>query len=194
MLRIYEDMSMVMATWFTDPRFLDGSGKPKALHSKSSDGVSVAQLVRAASVRISAKLATQLLIQSSSIRSQADGKLIPIRRPYTLPGFEVPRAAFVIERFLDTLRQNSSINPVKPLLETSCYVTKLNRKSVAPILRDLKERGGSFMNSVAGEIESQRIKNGNQNTSELGLFTFAWAKASKTTTKQNLRSVGRNKN
>ena len=187
MLRAYEDMSMVMSTWYANPQFLDGFGQPLPL-SESRGALSVKRLVRLSNVNISGAAAVALLHKSSSVKMVGSKKMIPIKRLFVLPGFEVPRAAFVMERFLSTLRENSSPNREETtlILERGCYVAKVSLRTLAPILKDIRARGSAFMDSVDGEIEGQRVRNSQLPTAEVGLFTFAWTKTNKS---RNRRKV-----
>jgi hypothetical protein len=181
LVRDYEDMGIVMSTWFSLPRFLDNEYRPKPL--TTGRGLhSVTNLVRASRVSISASVATELMHRSPSIRADAVGNLVPQRREFVLPGFTVPRAALVIERYLDTLRRNSSPNKRKGilLLERNCYVPEVNLETIAPVLRDIKMRGSAYIDSVNGDIEGLRLKRPRRNrVGEMSVHIFAWTRLSK---------------
>jgi hypothetical protein len=100
-----------------------------------------------------------------------------LKRVFLLPDFEVPRAALVIERYLETLRRNSLAygTGATPILERSCYVPAIGTKWIAPILRDIKDRGTAFMDSADGHIEAHRARAPKgKRVSELGVLIFAW--------------------
>lgn len=178
LIQAYEDMGMIMSAWFSVPRFLDTESRPLPL-TMTAGPRSVARLVRASHVKISATLAVELLRQSPSVRIDSQGNFIALKRVFVLPHFEVPRAALVIERFLDTLRQNSSAhrNGATLLLERNCHVPQMDLNRIAPILRDIKSRGTAFMDSVDGDIEARRIRrHRRKRVGELGVLVFAWTR------------------
>ncbi len=180
--RAYEDMGMVMSTWFSLPRFLDPESRPLPLAAVRGRQ-SVPSLVRLSRVKISAGLAVELMRQSPSIRIDGRGNFVALKRVFVLPDFEVPRAALVIERYLDTLRRNSSAqrNDTTLLLERNCHVPEIDLRRINPMLRDIKGRGTAFMDSVDGDIEAHRIRrSGRKGVGELGVLIFAWTRPSKT--------------
>jgi hypothetical protein len=180
LVRAYEDMGTVMSTWFSHPRYLDGESRPLKLALQGS--VSVRSLVRSARVTVSVGLAAKLMRRSPSIRVDDWGKFVALKRVFVLPDFEVPRAALVIERYLDTLRRNSSAqkNGATLLLERNCHVPEIDLKRISPILRDIRERGTAFMDSVDGDIEAHRVRRPRQSgVGELGVLTFAWTRPSR---------------
>src|SRR5271154_1881653 len=153
LVRAYEEMGIVMSTWFSLPRFLDTDYRPLAL-TVGPGPRSIHSLVRAARVSISPAVTIDLMRRSPSIRVDNSGHLVAQRREFVLPGFTVPRAALVVERYLDTLRRNSSKRKAVLLLERNCHVPVVNLKTIAPILRDIKSRGSAYIDSVNGDIES----------------------------------------
>jgi hypothetical protein len=178
MTRAYRDVAVLMATWFTNPRFLDESGRPATLTAGSGPH-SVAGLIRYSRVRVPKYLAIQMMVCSPSIRVNANGTLTALRRVLVLPEFEVPRAALMVERYLDTLRRNASGRGKKTalLLERNCFVSDVDLTKIAPTLRDIKEKGTAFMDAVDGEIESCRPRRANRKASgELGVVVFAWTR------------------
>jgi len=182
LVRAYEDMGMVMSAWFSLPRFLDPDGRPLPL-AVSRGPQSVASLVRSSRVKISAALAVELMKRSSSVRMDADGDFIALKRVFVLPDFEVPRAALVIERYLDTLRRNFSTHRTDTtlLLERNCYVPEIDLRKINPMLRDIKGRGTAFMDSIDGDIEAHRTRRSRRKeVGELGVLVFAWTRPSKT--------------
>jgi hypothetical protein len=177
----YEDMGMIMSTWFSQPRFLNRESRPLPL-TPSRGPHSIASLVRYSRVKISPEVAVELMRRSASVRIDACGNFVAVKRVFVLPDFEVPRAALVIERYLDTLRRNYSAheNGATLLLERNCYVPEIDLKRIAPILRDIKERGTAFMDSVDGDIEAHRSRrSGKKGVGELGVLVFAWTGTSK---------------
>jgi hypothetical protein len=181
LVRAYEEMGMVMSTWFSSPRFLDVESTPLPL-SVGRGPLSIANLVRASRVNISAVLAAELMRRSPSVRIDTRGNFVPVKRVFVLPDFEIPRAALVIERYLDTLRKNSSAqkNGTSLLLERNCHVPEIDIRQIRPILRDIKGRGTAFMDSVDGDIEAHRLrKSRRKGVGELGVLVFAWTRPSK---------------
>jgi hypothetical protein len=181
LVRAYEDMGIVMSTWFSLPKFLDQESRPlpltamRGLHS-------VPSLVRSSHVKISASLAIDLMRRSPSVRIDARGDFVALKRVFVLPEFEIPRAALVIERYFDTLRSNSSAhrNGTTLLLERNCHVPEIDLRRITPILRDIKGRGTAFMDSVDGDIEAHRIRRSKRKgVGELGVLVFAWTRPSK---------------
>jgi hypothetical protein len=181
LLRAYEDMGTIMSAWFSLPRFLDKESRPLSLNA-SRGTHSVQSLVRSSRVATSARLAAELMRRSPSVRVDSHGKFVALKRVFVLPEFEVPRAALIIERYLDTLRRNSSAHSkgTTLLLERNCYVSEIDLKKIAPILRDIKGRGTAFMDSVDGDIEAHRIRRfKSKGVGELGVLVFAWTQPSK---------------
>jgi len=178
-VRAYEEMGMVLSTWYSNPVFLDREGNPVPL-CFTRGSKSIRNLVRLSKVRVSARTAFSLMQLSSSIKFEPDGLAVPIRRVFVLPNFEIPRATLVVERFLDTLQKNSLVknSGAQTLLERSCHVTSLDLERAGPILRDIKERGTAFMDSIDDEIEARR-RTSKSKFGELGLLTFAWTKRRK---------------
>src|ERR1700730_1062241 len=182
LVRAYEDMGMIMSAWFSLPKFLDSAGHPLPLTAVRGSQ-SIPSLVRSSRVKISAALALDLLRLSPSVRIDARGNFVALKRVFLLPDFEIPRAALVIERYLDTLRRNFSAqeNDTTLLLERNCHVPEIDLRKINPILRDIKGRGTAFMDSIAGDIEAHRIRRSRQKgVGELGVLIFAWTRPSKT--------------
>ena len=181
LLRAYEDMGTIMSAWFSLPKFLDKESHPLPLNA-SPGTHSVQSLVRSSRVATSARLAVELMRRSSSVRIDSHGKFVALKRVFVLPEFEVPRAALIIERYLDTLRRNSSGHSkgTTLLLERNCYVSAMDLKKIVPILRDIKGRGTAFMDSVDGDIEAHRIRRfQSMGVGELGVLVFAWTQPSR---------------
>lgn len=177
-MRAYENMGVLMATWFSNPKFLDHLGNPKDL-TVSKGPRSIVNLIRQSKVRISTNIVTELLNRSPSVKSNGDGSFVALRRVFVLPEFEIPRAALVVERYLETLRHNAlgRKRGTRLLLERSCYVREIDLRAVSPILRDIKERGTAFMDSTDGEIEACRSgRTRRSTTGEVGVVVFAWTK------------------
>jgi hypothetical protein len=176
LMRAYEDVGVLIATWYSHPNFLDKAGRPLPLAAANGPH-SIADLIRESRVRVPKYLALELMRRSPSISSNSDGTLVAIRRVFVLPEFEVPRAALVVGRYLDTLRQNASgrKNETSLLLERSCHVSEVDLRKISPILRDIKLRGAAFMDSVDGEIEECRLNRSKRKAvGELGVLVFAW--------------------
>jgi hypothetical protein len=181
LVRAYEDMGMIMSAWFSLPRFLDQEGRPLPL-TMNSGPHSISNLARLSRVKISPPLVIELMRRSPSVRIDSNGKFVAIKRVFVLPDIEILRAALVIERYLDTLRKNSSAHRSSAtlLLERNCHVPEIDLKRIAPILRDIKGRGTAFMDSVDGDIEAHRNrKDGKKGVGELGVLVFAWTRRSK---------------
>ena len=135
--------------------------------------------MRAARVPISTAIAIQLMHRSPSITVDSLGNFVAQRREFVLPDFAVPRAALVIERYLDTLHRNSVSHKRQSvlLLERNCHVPEVNLKTIAPILRDIKKRGSAYIDSVNGDIEELRRKRSRRKGSgEMSVHIFAWTR------------------
>jgi hypothetical protein len=181
LVRAYEDMGIVMSAWYSLPKFLDQESRPLPLTAMRGPH-SVTSLVRSSHVKISAPLAIDLMRRSPSVRIDARGNCIAVKRVFVLPEFEIPRAALVIERYFDTLRSNSSAhrNGTTLLLERNCHVPEIDLRRITPILRDIKGRGTTFMDSVDGDIEALRVRRSRRKgVGELGVLVFAWTRPSK---------------
>jgi hypothetical protein len=190
LVRIYDDMGVIMATWFSDPKFLDASGHPLPL-SEIRGPKSISHLIRASGAQVEVSVAIELMRQSPSIRFSSDGTVFALRRVFVLPKLEVPRAAFVVERYLDTIQQNASGRKKKTilLLERSCQVSAVDLATIAPILRDIHSRGTAFMDSIDGDIEGRRLRRSKRkNVGELGVLVFAWTRPTSRTSKTEKRS------
>jgi hypothetical protein len=180
--RAYEDMGIVMWAWFSHPRFLDKECRPVPLSSGSGPR-SISSLLRTARVSVTRATAIDLMRRSASIRIDDEGKLHAVRREFVLRNFAVPRAALVIERFLDTLHRNSSSNKREPilLLERHCHVPEVNLNTIAPVLRDIKKRGSAYIDAVNGDIECLRLKRPkHKGSGEMSVHIFAWTRSSGT--------------
>lgn len=181
-VRAYEGMGIIMSTWFTEPRFLGDAGEPAPL-AMGRGRKSMGALIRASRAGISQATAMKMFRHSPSVRFDEHGQIIALNRAFLMPEFEVPRASLIVERFLNTLTRNSAAQKGESplLLERCCYVTGVNARHVAPIMRDIKGRGAAFMNSVDGEIEAHRVrKSARLATGEVGVVTFAWIRSRKT--------------
>jgi hypothetical protein len=179
--RAYEDMGIVMSTWFSSPKFLNEECLPLSLKC-GSGRLSISSLVRASRVSISPNVALELMRRSPSIQIDSLGNALALRREFVLPDFAVPRAALVMERYLDTLHKNSSPNRRKAvlLLERNCHVPEVNLRTVAPILRDIKKRGSAYIDSVNGDLEGLRKKRSRRKGSgEMSVHIFAWTRLSR---------------
>jgi hypothetical protein len=176
--RAYELMGIVMSTWYSSSDFIDSECRPIPLRLGPGPK-SVRALVRAARVPISTATAIELMQRSPSIRVDSLGSFVAQRREFVLPDFAVPRAALVIERYLDTLHRNSVPNKRKSvlLLERNCHVPEVDLKTIAPILRDIKNRGSAYIDSVNGDIEELRRKRSRRKASgEMSVHIFAWTR------------------
>jgi hypothetical protein len=175
---IYDDMGAIMATWYSDPKFLDVSGRPRPLCTGKRAN-SITQLVKASGARMKPAVAVELLKQSPSISITDNGMVVPSRRLFVLPKVAIPRAAFIVRRYLETLQKNilTKAGHGRLLLERSCYVSEANLTLINPTLRDIDGRATAFMDSVDGEIEGLRLrKTKGKPVGELGVFVFAWTK------------------
>jgi hypothetical protein len=181
LVRAYEEMGIVMSTWFSSPRFLDEDCKPVVI-AVGRSRASLAALVRLSRVNISVAEVATLMHQSPSVEVDSRGNFMALRREFVLPGFEVPRAALVVERYLDTLRRNSSSSKRKTvlLLERNCHVPEVNLRTITPILRDIKGRGSAFINAVNGDIEDKRSRSAKHRAvGEMSVHIFAWTRPSR---------------
>jgi hypothetical protein len=181
LIRDYEDMGIVMSAWYSLPKFLDKDSHPLPLKSDRGP-LSIASLIRASRVKISAAVAIELMRRSPSIRIDGSNNFVALRRAFVLPDFEIPRAALVIERYLDTLRTNASARRqgTTLLLERNCHVPDMNLRRITPILRDIRGRGMAFIDSIDGDIEAHRIRRfRRKGVGELGVLVFAWTRSSK---------------
>lgn len=174
-MRAWEYLGVLLGTWYSNPRFLDRLGNPIALPARS-----IIRLIEASHVDLSVRDALQLMRCSPSIKTNSNGDLIPLRKVFVLPDSEVPRAAHVVERYLDTLYRNASLRKYNAtLLERSCRASGIDLNTSAPVLRDIKERGGAFMDAIDGEVEasrSRRPKKSKVEKGELGVVVFAWVR------------------
>jgi hypothetical protein len=181
LMRAYEEMGIVMSTWFSLPRFLDKECRPLPLTTGRGPR-SILSLVRASRVSISPAAAIAFMRRSPSIAADPSGNLIAQRREFVLPRFAVPRAALVIERYLDTLHRNYSPNRRKRflLLERNCHVPEVNLRTIAPVLRDIKRRGSAYIDSVNGDIEGLRVRRSRRKgAGEMSVHLFAWTRLSR---------------
>ena len=78
MTRAYRDVAVLIATWFTNPKFLDKSGRPVAL-TAGGGRHSVAGLIKYSRVRVPKYLAIEMMVCSPSIRLNANGTLTALR-------------------------------------------------------------------------------------------------------------------
>jgi hypothetical protein len=173
----YEDMGTVLSTWFSSPKFLNADGSP--LNLSLRDGKhSLARLLTTARVRVSYTVAVELLALSPSV-TITNETISANRRVFVVPTLDLVRAALVIPRYLDTLTSNSKAyrsNTIK-LLERQCSASSIDSKRIAPILRYIKEQGGSFVDSIDGQIESSKLlRRKSKVRSEMGMLVFAWTK------------------
>ena len=176
--RAYEEMGIVMSTWFTAPKFLDHEYQPVPL-STDPGPRSINALVRASRVSLSPDMAIELMRRSPSISVNSQGCLVALRREFVLQGFAVPRAAIVIERYLETLHRNYALGRKNSvlLLERHCHVPEVNLKTIAPVLRDIKKRGSAYIDSVNGDIEELRTRRSRRKGSgEMSVHIFAWTR------------------
>jgi hypothetical protein len=179
--RAYEDMGIVMSTWFSASNFLDRECRPLPLAIKPG-AKSIYSLVRAARVSISPAFAIELMRRSPCIGVNAFGNFVAHRREFVLPNFTVMRAALMMERYLDTLHRNSASSKRKSvlLLERNCHVPEVNLKAIAPVLRDIKKRGSAYIDSVNGDIEGLRRKRSrHKGSGEMSVHIFAWTRLAK---------------
>jgi hypothetical protein len=185
LIRASENMGVVMATWFSNPKFLDSAGNPLPL-SVQRGPRSLGSLLRVSRTQVELPVALNLMRQSPSITFRKDGLSLALKRVFVLPKLEVPRAAFVVERYLGTLQRNAAARrkAMPLLLERSCHVSKVDLATIAPLLRDIEGRGTAFMDSIDGEIENRRLRQTNRNTvGEMGVLVFAWTRPNKKRTK-----------
>jgi hypothetical protein len=187
-LRVYrqleqaqEDMGVIMGTWFSNPKFLDASGRPRPL-TAGKGANSIAHLVRVSGAQIQGATAIQLMRQSPCIKFTSDGQLIALKRVFLVPKLEVPRAAFVVERYLETVLQIASDRKKDAplLLERSCHVSEVDLAKAIPVLRNLESRGTAFLDAIDGDLEGRRLRRSKRKSvGELGIHVFVWRKSAK---------------
>ena len=181
LVRSYEEMGTVMATWFSLPRFLDRESRPVPL-TMGGGRRSLASLLKASRVSMNPATAIELMRRSLSVKFEGSGAVIAVRPEFVLPDFEVPRAALVIERYLETLSRNSSPKRGKTvlMLERNCHVPEVNLRTIKPMLRDIKGRGSAFIKAIDGDIEGRRAKGtAARRVGEMSVHIFAWTKPSR---------------
>src|SRR5450631_3559932 len=171
-----ENMGRIMGTWFSHPKFLDASGHPRPL-TAGKGANSIDHLVRVSGAQIQGAVAIQFMRQSPCIRFTSDGQLIALKRAFVLPKLEVPRAAFVVERYLDTVLQIASDRKKDAplLMERSCHVSEVDLAKAIPMLRNLERRGTAFLDAIDGDLECRRLRRTKRTSvGELGLHVFVW--------------------
>jgi len=143
--------------------------------------MSVSALVKAARVSVLPAKAIGLMRRSLSVKFDDSDNVFALRPEFVLPNFEVPRAALVVERYLDTLSRNSSPKKGKMilLLERNCHVPKINLRTITPALRDIKARGSAFIKAVDADVEGRRTRKTPRNMGEMSVHIFAWTKATR---------------
>jgi hypothetical protein len=190
-VRAYEDMGSVLSTWYDCPDFLNRDGSPTPITIGASRR-SVRRLLKESGVRTSAAEAIDLFRRSPSVRFDGKSKFFALRRVFVLPKFDLARAALVVPRYLDTLSLNSTAQQTGTikLLERQCSVSRVDLKSIAPILRRIKEEGTSFVDSIDAQLEESSVKRRAKSAnSELGLVVFAWINGhSRKTKKRKLKA------
>ncbi len=196
-LRVYreleqaqEDMGVIMGTWFSHPKFLDASGRPRPL-TAGKGANSIAHLVRVSGAQIQEAVAIQFMRQSPCIQFTSDGQLIALKRVFVLPKLVVPRAAFVVERYLETVLQIASDRKkAAPLLmERSCHVSQVDLAKAIPVLRNLESRGTAFLDAIDGDLEGRRLRRSKRKSvGELGIHVFVWKKSANGTRKSGNKS------
>ncbi len=177
-----ENMGRIMGTWFSHPNFLDASGRPRPL-TVSKGANSIAHLVRVSGAQIHPDVAIRFMRQSPCIKFTVDGQLIALKRVFNLP-MEVPRAAFVVERYLETVLQIASDRKKDAplLMERSCHVSQVDLANAIPMLRNLESRGTAFLDAIDGDLESRRLRRPKRKSvGELGIHVFVWRKSRKNT-------------
>ena len=177
-----ENMGRIMGTWFSHPNFLDASGRPRPL-TGGKGANSIAHLVRVSRAQIQPAVAIRFMRQSPCIKFTVDGQLIALKRVFNLP-MEVPRAAFVVERYLETVLQIASDRKKDAplLMERSCHVSEVDLANAIPMLRNLESRGTAFLDAIDGDLEGRRLRRSKRKSvGELGIHVFVWRKSSKTT-------------
>ncbi len=107
-LRVYEEMGGIIATWYSHPKFLDAAGNPKPL-SVGRGSFTILNLIRSSGADVPHSVVVELMYMSPTITINDRGELLAISRFFSLPGFELLRAGLVIERFLETLYRNSKV-------------------------------------------------------------------------------------
>jgi hypothetical protein len=184
-----ENMGRIMGTWFSNPKFLDAAGNPRPL--SAGKGVnSIAHLVRVSGAKIQPAVAIQFMRQSPCIKFTLDGRLMALKRVFNLP-MEVPRAAFIVERYLETILQIASDRKKDAplLMERSCHVSKVDLAKAIPMLRNLESRGTAFLDAIDGDLEGRRLRRSKRKSvGELGIHVFVWRKFTRGALKTGKRS------
>src|SRR5260370_36030865 len=180
-----ENMGRIMGTWFSHPKFLDASGRPRPLTAGKGTN-SIAHLVRVSGAQIQGAVAIQFMRQSPCIRFTSDGHLIALKRVFVLPKLVVPRAAFVVERYLETVLQIASDRKKDAplLMERSCHVSEVDLAKAIPMLRNLERRGTAFLDAIDGDLEGRRLRRSKRKSvGERGIDVFVWMKSATSTQK-----------
>ncbi len=181
LITAYEDVSSLLATWYSDPDFCDSAGKPQVLSIRRGKK-SLKALWARTGVEIEFESALNFLRRSSSIEIKGNLEIRARRQVLVLPNFALFRAALVIPRYLDTLRSNHGkrTNSTIRLLERQSSVPGVSDEEIAPILSAIRTEGESYLNSIDSMIEGARTKNKNAGErTQLGILTFAWTMKAK---------------
>jgi hypothetical protein len=163
----------------TPGQVLGKTSNPKPL-SVGCGPYTIQNLIRPSGADVSHSFVIDLIHMSPTITINDRGQLLAVSRFFSLPGFELLRAGPVIERFLETLHRNSNVTDErsKLIFEGSCYANSIGTRKVARVLRDIKQRGSAFMDSVDGQIELNRSRTSKRfDLSELRVFMFAWMRS-----------------
>ena len=179
--RAYESMGTVLSTWFDSPNFLNCDGSPAPI-TLGPGPRSLRALLRKSRVRISSQDAIELLKRSPSVEFDGENNIAALRRVFVLPDFDVTRAAIVVPRYTDTLISNSfayRTGTIK-LFERQCSASKINLGSCGPLLRNIKEQGAAFVDSIDEQLEGLSLaRKRKASETELGLVVFAWTSTDK---------------
>lgn len=146
--------------WFSDPRFVDASGRPKEL-SFTGEGASFAALVRAVGGDVPPGAVRAELLASGSITETATGSLVAVRR-YFVPGNIdedlVIGLAQIVHPLIEGLARNTGADRSNPFLQRISYSDRLYPAAV-PLFRQIaRERSANFVQSIDDWLSSNEIK------------------------------------
>ena len=160
--------TIVLHAWYSDPEFLEDSGKPKSLLA-SGEGATFASLCKKYAGDIPAGAMLAELRRARSVVDEPGGTLRPVSRYYTPTEFDesfVGSMAFSLENLARTLMQNATYSRSNNtddlkqlgLMERYVWTTHLSNEDVIEFKKLAEQRAGELLTELDAWIGSRENK------------------------------------
>jgi hypothetical protein len=143
----------VLSVWYTDPRFLDSRGRPRALHFESEhDGTTFSDLVKASGGDVPPRAMLKELLRAGSVVEQRAGNYRAVKREFAPRGtdpFLVERFGQCIHDLADTMAKNMMRpEPGERLYEFRAWNDEISPDALETIREAVADRSDRLLKRI----------------------------------------------